>query len=143
MIKKLLQYGADKNIKNNENISAIDLVQTKNKENLNELFIANRNAIANISFKKIPLVKIEKNNDNIILFLVLHFMIEILVTLFILRPFLTKRYYYGIIFSYFYFSLFIIMMIVYAFLIYSDPGLIQNTKGGTLLVILFFIYRVL
>jgi hypothetical protein len=76
IIKKLLQKGANKQLKDHKGKSPFDHVD-KNKTNIANM-LKDKNKCQLCVFKA-PLSKIEKNNFNITFFLVIHFIIESLV----------------------------------------------------------------
>lgn len=74
IIKKLLHKGADKTIRDKQNRTPLDLAKEKNKTSIIEML--SYNSCCKICTVKIPLDKLEKSNQNIIIFIVLHFIIE-------------------------------------------------------------------
>ena len=83
IIKKLLHKGADKNIRDKQNRTPFQLAIEKNKIAVSELLSVN--ACCNFCAVKAPLGKLEKSNQNIIAFIILHFFFESL-TVFCVLP---------------------------------------------------------
>ncbi len=83
MIKKLLQKGADKRIKDNKGRTAYDLAIQKNKISILEMLKEKQNC--QLCVFKAPMEKTKNNNLNIILFFGLHVFLEFIV-FFIMLP---------------------------------------------------------
>ena len=74
IIKKLLYAGADRNIKDKQNRTPYDHAIAKNKKSTADLLIKNNYIF--LCTIKLPNQKLEKSNQNIILYLILHVLIE-------------------------------------------------------------------
>jgi len=83
IIKKLLQKGADKKIKDNKGRTAFDLAISKNKTCIIDMLKDQQTF--QLCVLKSPLEKTKKNNINIIMFFVMHIILEFFV-IFILLP---------------------------------------------------------
>ncbi len=136
IIKKLIQYGADKEIKNNNGENALNIIKKKNLPALNEIFLQNPYPLSNIYFKKPPIEKLEGTRQNIFFFIVIHLIITVLASLCIIKPILLHSH-FGFYISYIYYLLFITIMGLFSYLIYSDPGKIVNPNKITLLVLIY------
>jgi ankyrin repeat protein len=82
IIKRLLQQGADKTIKDHKGRTPHELASSKGKMAIVEMLKINSKC--NICAIKLPLQKMEKNNINVIFFFFLHAVIETLGFFFIL-----------------------------------------------------------
>lgn len=78
IIKKLLHKGADKNIRDKLNRTPLDLAKEKNKTLIIEML--SFHACCNLCTVKIPLEKLKKSRKNIVLFIVLHVIVELIIT---------------------------------------------------------------
>lgn len=85
----MLQKGADKLIKDNKGRTAYDLAISKNKVSIIEMLKDQQGC--QICVFKSPLHKVKKNNVNIILFFLLHLIIEWLV-FFVLLPGMNDKF---------------------------------------------------
>ncbi len=79
----MLQKGADKLIKDNKGRTAYDLAISKNKVSIIEMLKDQQSC--QICVVKSPLHKVKKNSINVILFFILHLIIEWLV-FFVILP---------------------------------------------------------
>ena len=74
IVKKLIHLGADKNIRDKSNRTPLDLAIKKNKKNIEQLLNSNR--CCKLCTIKVPLEKLEKSNQNIIFFILIHIILE-------------------------------------------------------------------
>lgn len=77
MIKKLLQYDANKEIRDNKGRTPLDLAVEKNKTNIIELIKYSSNMCCSISVFRPGLKKVEKSYLNVLLFIFLHITFQI------------------------------------------------------------------
>jgi palmitoyltransferase len=79
IIKKLLHKGADKTIRDKQNRTALDLAKEKNKTGIIDML--SYKSCCQVCTVKIPLDKLEKSNQNIVIFVILHFIVEVISVL--------------------------------------------------------------
>lgn len=82
IIKKLLHKGADKNIRDKQNRTPLDLAKEKNKTHIIEML--SFHSCCPLCTVKIPLEKLEKSRKNIVLFILLHMLVELITIVFII-----------------------------------------------------------
>lgn len=127
----MLQNGADRNILDNKGRTPLNLANEKNKTTIAEML--NLSSIkCYLCVIKPPLEKVERNNYNIIFFVIVHFLFESFVTFFILLPKFSTSVFFQII-TYIYILLFCVIFANHWFLVYSDPGFLKNMSRLTLL----------
>ena len=124
IIKKLLQKGADRNIKNNSNKTPVMLAQ--NKPEVLEIF-RNKGICEKLFFKPEINQKNIKSIQNIIFFIICHIIINFLV-FFILLPYCNNTY-----FSIGYLLISVLDFVLYAYLYFSDPGVLTNKEYENIL----------
>ena len=122
IIKKLLQYGANKDIKNINNKTPFMMAQKKPE--IMEIF-RKKNICEKLFFKP----DLTKNNfySNIIIFFTLHILIFLLV-FFTLLP-----YFDNTIFSITYIVIYFFVFVLYILLFFSNPGIMINKEYEDLL----------
>mmetsp|Transcript_9204 Transcript_9204/g.9567 ORF Transcript_9204/g.9567 Transcript_9204/m.9567 type:complete len:531 (+) Transcript_9204:37-1629(+) len=118
IVKKLLHKGARKDIKDNRGRTPKDLAEEKGIDMIAEML--KDNIICSMLVWKNPLQKIERNNTNIYFFLIAHLLCEFLYFSVVL-PFLDRKL--VVILSAIALAL---VMLVYLYLIFSDPGRKKN-----------------
>jgi ankyrin repeat protein len=133
ILKKLLQKGANKNITDNKNRTPYDLAVTKNKLSIVDML--KEKPDCQLCVFKAPLHKVDKNNFNIYFFFIIHLIAELLVfwtllpckILFILD--INSK-----LISILYILTFLILILFYVVLIFSDPGVLIRDNSKPLIV---------
>lgn len=127
IIKKLLQKGADRNIKNNSNKSPEKLA--KNKPEILEIF--RKKGICEKLFFRPEINQKDINYiQNIIIFIIFHMVVNFLV-FFILLPYFNNTY-----FSIGYLLISVLDFGLYIWLYFSDPGVMTNKEYENILEII-------
>jgi len=86
----------------------------------------------NLCVVKPPLEKLERNNINIYFFVMIHFIFEAFVLIFILLPEFPLSLSYKIL-TFLYITLFCVILWNHLYLVFSDPGFLRNTSKLSLL----------
>ena len=124
IIKKLLQKGADINIKENK-YNKSPVMMAKNKAEILEIF--RKKGICEKLFFRPDIIKTKFSNINILFFIILHIIVNFL-SFFIIFPFFNN-----IIFSISYIIISIIIFILHFLLYFSNPGIMKNNEYSDLL----------
>ena len=85
IVKKLIQYGANIEIRDKKGRSPYDIAVEKNKNTIIELLKEADNSCCEISLLKPNVRRIEKNYFNLIFFILIHLLVQI-SSLFIVLP---------------------------------------------------------
>jgi len=125
IIKKLLQKGADKNIKENKTHKTCEMM-AKNKPEIIEIF-RKKGVCEKLFFKPDITQKSLCSNKNMFLFIALHLLI-FFITFFILVP-----YFNNTAFSISYIIISLIVFCLYTILSFSNPGKLINNQYKDLL----------
>ena len=125
IIKKLLQYGAKKNIVDKIHKKTPVMLADDNPE-IKEIFRV-KGICEKLFFKPDISKKTKYSNVNIILFISLHIVI-IFLTFFMLMP-----YFNNTIFSLFYLVISFLVFLLFSYLSFSDPGKMINNENKNLL----------
>jgi palmitoyltransferase len=125
IIKKLLQKGADRNIKDNKS-KKTPVMMAKNRPEIMEIF-REKGICEKLFFKPDITAKNFYSNQNMVLFLILHIII-ICLTFFILMP-----YFNNTTFSIIYLIISFIIFFLYILLCFSNPGIMINKEYKDLL----------
>ena len=124
IIKKLMQYGANKDINNIHNKSPFMLA--KNKPEILEIF-RKKNICEKLFFRPDITKKTIYSNQNVLFFIILYILIFILSFSFLLP------YFEDTIASILYIFIYFFAIILYIFLLLSNPGTIINNRYKDLL----------
>jgi ankyrin repeat protein len=76
-VKKLIQYGADVNLKDNKDRTPLDLAVEKNKRNIIELLNDSMSSeCCQVNFAKRGVRKTTKNHYNLFFFIAIHLLVQ-------------------------------------------------------------------
>ena len=115
LIKKLVRFGADKNAKDNNDNTPLELAEIKKKKNVVKI-LKKEKKICKCIIIKPPVQKIEKSYANIILFFILYGF-SLTANIIILMPFINEKNTFWV-----YLITHIINFILYFILICYNPG---------------------
>ena len=126
-MKKLLQFGARRDVKSNNNLTPVQLARDKEKYNIVEL-LDEKSCLTKFFLFRTPMMKVERTSGNVVFFLILHFFVEVSI-FFIVLPFFQSKEIFIV-----YATSFCLLLSVYFYLICSDPGEMRNKEKADFVV---------